>query len=430
MSEDRYSQWDNVGYSYANEEVPLTDLIERIHSTLCTSLFKAVPTAYGELSNNIQPVKKQLRDYVAQVADNYHSVPFHSFRHAAQVYFNASHLAELASSHPGTWSMSSAHAFCLLFSALIHDLDHRGITNSQMIKEDYHGLFTKYPDGSLAEHNSVDVAFAFLNESKYEELRKSIATLNLGPSSSATSLVYSTHQNDLSSFTSLVTTLVLSTDIMNPERTASCRTKWNEAFHPQNMIEVQPSENTSKKDEVILEHLLQLADIGHCTQRWETMILWNKRLLAELIIASKQGKGVDPSGGWFDGQMTFCSSYVIPLTERIRLGGIFSSTMSKIFLEGALRNKSRWMNESMVLLDQIKEVSKSNTHSSIDNIKVDGQSDKDIHTVDLGTKISRNVDEPDEHTLSRLSFATTAPSSIYSGSLDSGLSSQPNIWSR
>ena len=51
--------------------------------------------------------------------------------------------------------------FAIVFSALIHDVDHTGVPNGQLIKEEAH-VATVYNNKSVAEQNSLDLAFELL----------------------------------------------------------------------------------------------------------------------------------------------------------------------------------------------------------------------------------------------------------------------------
>lgn len=57
------------------------------------------------------------------------------------------------------------------FAALIHDLDHQGVPNAVLMKEGS-PLVEKYHSKSLAEQNSIDLAWGLLSE--YPELLNTI----------------------------------------------------------------------------------------------------------------------------------------------------------------------------------------------------------------------------------------------------------------
>jgi len=63
--------------------------------------------------------------------------------------------------------------FACCFSAIIHDLDHTGVPNTVLVKEE-NPLAHKYNNKSVAEQNSVDLAWNLLMGSEYEELRNCI----------------------------------------------------------------------------------------------------------------------------------------------------------------------------------------------------------------------------------------------------------------
>lgn len=69
------------------------------------------------------------------------------------------------------------NSFFSVFSALIHDADHRGVPNGRLAEEDP-ALAAKYEfegkSRSLAEQNSVDLSWSILLDSKYANLRAAI----------------------------------------------------------------------------------------------------------------------------------------------------------------------------------------------------------------------------------------------------------------
>jgi hypothetical protein len=60
--------------------------------------------------------------------------------------------------------------FTLGFSALIHDLDHPGVPNSQLVKQEGADIADLYRNQSVAEQNSVDLAWELLMEPTYVNL--------------------------------------------------------------------------------------------------------------------------------------------------------------------------------------------------------------------------------------------------------------------
>jgi hypothetical protein len=65
--------------------------------------------------------------------------------------------------------------FACVFSALIHDVDHSGISNSQLIAEGA-PMSKLYQNKSITEQNSVDLAWELLMDESYQHLRSVILT--------------------------------------------------------------------------------------------------------------------------------------------------------------------------------------------------------------------------------------------------------------
>jgi 3'5'-cyclic nucleotide phosphodiesterase len=88
--------------------------------------------------------------------------------------------------------------FAIIFSALIHDVDHRGVSNVQLAKEDEE-MAALYQNKSIAEQNSLDIAWDLLMEPEYDQLR---------------SYLFLT-EKDLIRFRQVIVNVVLATDIFD-----------------------------------------------------------------------------------------------------------------------------------------------------------------------------------------------------------------------
>ena len=146
-----------------------------------------------------QKVIKQLRSYITAVAHMYRNNDFHSFEHACHVTMSVTKLLSrivmpsdleyakpettnpddknqlqrsIASTlHDHTYGITSdpLTQFSLVFSALIHDVDHTGVPNTTLVKENT-SLATLYRNKSVAEQNSVDLAWDLLQGDEYQDL--------------------------------------------------------------------------------------------------------------------------------------------------------------------------------------------------------------------------------------------------------------------
>jgi 3'5'-cyclic nucleotide phosphodiesterase len=79
--------------------------------------------------------------------------------------------------HDHTYGITSdpLTQFACVLSALIHDVDHTGVPNAQLVKENPE-FARMYKDRSVAEQNSVDVAWDLLFDDCYSDLRATIYT--------------------------------------------------------------------------------------------------------------------------------------------------------------------------------------------------------------------------------------------------------------
>jgi len=113
-----------------------------------------------------------------------------------------------------TYGLKSDPLFQLayLFSALVHDVDHTGVSNRQLVLE-CDELAIMYNDQSVAEQRSLAIAFSLLMNKDYQALR---------------SIMF--QNDDYQRFRKCVIDLVLCTDIASPERVQLVKSKWKEAF--------------------------------------------------------------------------------------------------------------------------------------------------------------------------------------------------------
>jgi hypothetical protein len=141
-------------------------------------------------------VFRQLEDYITTISTIYHDNPFHNFEHASHVAMSVGKLLSriiapdyielndtdsdsghniAASLHDHTYGITSdpLTQFACIFASLIHDVDHQGVPNAQLIKEEASVALT-YKGKSVAEQNSVDVAWDLLMKPEFEQFRAAL----------------------------------------------------------------------------------------------------------------------------------------------------------------------------------------------------------------------------------------------------------------
>ena len=138
----------------------------------------------------------------------------------------------------------------------MHDVDHTGVPNSQLVKEKS-DLAITYKNKSVAEQNSVDLAWDMLMEPAYIDLRRCI---------------YST-QDELDRFRQLVVNSVMATDIVDKELGALRKLRWTKAF-ADNSTGDETVEDINRKATIVIEHLIQASDVAHTMQHWHVYLKW------------------------------------------------------------------------------------------------------------------------------------------------------------
>lgn len=243
--------------------------------------------------------------------------------------------------HDHTYGITSDPliGFSVIFSGMIHDVDHPGVPNGQLQNEN-HELSNLYQHKSAAEQNSVDVAWTLLMEDAYKDLRRAI---------------YST-KDELQRFRQLVVNSVMATDVMDKELGMARKARWNKAFaceiaaHEEGSSGIATShlnkgdcmDDINRKATIVIEHLIQASDVAHTMQHWHVYRRWNERLYREAYAAYRAGRAAnDPTKGWYQGEISFFDFYVIPLAKKLKNCGVFGVSSDEC-LNYATKNRDEW----------------------------------------------------------------------------------------
>jgi hypothetical protein len=209
-----------------------------------------------------------------------------------------------------------------MFSALIHDVDHSGVSNGQLSNEDPE-MAERFEIRSVAEQNSVEVGWELLMEPQFAELAQCIF--------------------ELTRFRQLLVNLILATDIFDKDMKTTRNTRWDKVFHSELNDEAESrTKFRNLKATIVIEHVIQAADVAHTMQHWQIYSKWNERLFSEMYVAYKAGRSEkDPSEGWYGGELWFFDNYVIPLARKLEECGVFG-VASEESLNYALENRAEW----------------------------------------------------------------------------------------
>ncbi|KAL3938938.1 MAG: hypothetical protein SGBAC_006243 [Bacillariaceae sp.] len=287
-----------------------------------------------------QAVVEQLVLYVKTIATMYRQNHFHNFEHAAHVTMSVSKLMSrivapgidfssgTTSLHDHTFGITSdpLTQFAVVFAGLIHDVDHVGVPNFVLMEENKR-LSRQYKNKSIAEQNSIDLAWSLLMEPRFFELRKCIY-----------------HDvSELGRFRQLLVNTLLATDIFDKELQELRKVRWDKAFSRLSKRRTSGYENTvNRKATIVIEHLIQASDVAHTMQHWHIYQKWNERLFEEMYLAFKSGRtSKNPALNWYEGELGFYDHYIIPLAKKLKDCGVFGVSSDE-YLNYAEENRNEW----------------------------------------------------------------------------------------
>ena len=157
--------------------------------------------------------------------------------------------------------------FAIVFAALIHDVDHSGLPNAALVSQNA-PVAIKYHGKSVAENNSIDIAWQLLMRPEFWQLRQCICP----------------NAAERERFQQLVIQIVLATDIVDKELKQDRNARWNQVFSESS----KAMENiNSIKARIVLEHLIQASDVSHTMQVSWCCCYWSCNLVVHHDYPSK-----------------------------------------------------------------------------------------------------------------------------------------------
>jgi class 3 adenylate cyclase len=319
----------------------------------------------GQTSIDLGPdIESQLRLYVSSIASTYRGNSFHCFEHATHATMAMDRMLKRIASledpdpmsepdtkqknaktealehHNRTFGIGSdpLTQFALIFSALIHDVDHVGVSNYQLIKEES-PIAGLYKNKSVSEQNSVDIAWWLLMTPNFSNLRECIGLSDA---------------KELRRFRQVLVNSVIATDILDIDLKVHRDKTWAKAFRKASSQIVSNSSNSLKATAVI-EHLMQAADAAHTLESYHVYLEWGERQFEEIYEAYHDGRSErNPADSWYISELCFFDNFVIPLAKRLRDSGVFGRAGSD-FLKHAQDNRKQWEDQGNDLVREMVE---------------------------------------------------------------------------
>jgi len=128
--------------------------------------------------------------------------------------------------------------------------------------------------------------------------------------------------------------------------------RWEKAFSTGN----KHGDTFDFKATIVIEHLIQAADVGHTMQHWHVYQKWNEKLFAEMCESHKAGRGPvkAPAETWYQGELWFFDNYIIPLARKLKDCGVFGVNSDECLMY-ALENRKEWESKGHQVVAELME---------------------------------------------------------------------------
>ena len=155
---------------------------------------------------------------------------------------------------------------------------------------------------------------------------------------------------------------------------AARKQRWTRAF-----AESAPTAaNHGRRATIVLEHLMQASDVAHTMQHFQMYQKWNQRLYCEVYRAYSEGRQQpNPSEYWYQAELNFFESYILPLAHNLRECGVFGVSSDEYY-QYAVRNQREWAAQGRHLIQEFHETALKlhGAASDDDNNKEEEEPDK------------------------------------------------------
>jgi 3'5'-cyclic nucleotide phosphodiesterase len=331
---------------------PRDEVVEIIDFALCPSVIHDLFPREVQLA---PLVLEQLREFITQIAGLCKRNPFHNFEHCGQVTMSTHNLLKQVAQcnaevpNDGQFdteslsdiALSPLARLAIVFSALIHDVDHPGVSNAQLVQEG-DTLALKYHGKSAVEQNSMVIAWDLWMDPRFSDLRDCIFATD----------------TELKHFRQIVVNAVMATDLFDDELRTMRATRWNISLGRGTVPTDDTSwsaEDTNRRTTIIVDLILQASDVSHTMQHFTIYKKWNLRLLDEMYAAYQHGRmTTDPIDCWYESELSFFDDIVIPLALKLQECNAFGASCNEL-LDFAQDNRMEWAEKGQELVREAAE---------------------------------------------------------------------------
>eukprot|EP00605_Chrysophyceae_sp_TOSAG23-4_P001574 GSChrysophyteH1.ASY1.ANO1.1727.1 assembled CDS len=276
---------------------------------------------------------RKLENLLSAVQKGYMYTPYHNFAHACHVFMNTFVLLQ-----DSVIAFTRVERAALLFGAIVHDLEHQGVPNAQLVKEGS-PLALKYSNSSVAENNSIDVALELLERPDKD--------------------IFGFSPPESQRFSSLLRAIILATDIADRERIAGLYSDLDKAiFIPEPGWTEDPQTATPDVDshrQLLLCLFMKAADVGAPFQEASCSDAWAQRFYNECRNAHKTGRAdAIVNDRFVPGQIGFYDSYLKHLNEVLASTGAVSTRLTDAMTTNLKNLRQSWVEDGTRIVEKFQ----------------------------------------------------------------------------
>lgn len=306
--------WNRVyDTSIAKNTDRLRDLAVDVISHFCGNITSRA--VVQRLVDFIEPLYKQ----------NY----YHSFEHAVHVLCNCSFF--LTQVHE---IFDEVEKLAILYAALIHDVEHLGVTNMALINK-RHELAKKYHNQSVAEMNSLSIGLGVLERKNFD-------------------LVAQLSPENQRKFSDFVIDLVLSTDIADFYKKQLLFLKLRDQYDEETG-RLRIDNNAGKL--ALLMLILRSSDVGSSMQSLPTSHIWVRNYYLEVKLASMRGDGrYFDDDAFFTEQIKYIEGHSMKLIDHLANTGRIDQEFIHLLRDNCNNNQRDWIRGGREMLAEWADI--------------------------------------------------------------------------
>lgn len=330
---------DEVEHLIGEDEPPMSEVVEVLQITSFE-----LPSGQQQVSPDLVDlgvdVERQLKEYISLIASMYGSsaeMPYNSYEHASYVMMAASTFYGQMKAPASIAQSDSINAvlrnpfvqFCVLFSALVHDMDNAGLERDEWVADPR--LVKLYGTQTWVQQNAIDQSWNTLLDPRFEALRRTIYR----------------NESELLAFRQLLVNCCVATDATNTNLAGMRKQRWVRAFR--NKSKSVDGESLDRKITSVLEHLMQAASLCHMMQDWQIYLKWSQR-----IFNQKRLRSAKLTESFYENELGVFDDNVLHLAEQ--------HVECKFFGENALEhfnhsseNRRKWKKKGRKISAQFEE---------------------------------------------------------------------------